>query len=60
VTAGNIKKQRLKKAGLLGTKFTIEEDFYKGRLSTKHGLDVIKPDEEERQIIPLIYAISID
>jgi len=51
VTAGNIKEQILKKVGLLGTKFTMEEDFYKGRLFTSHGLEVIIPDEEERQII---------
>lgn len=51
VTAENIKGQGLKKVGLLGTKFTMEEDFYRGRLEEKHGIEVIIPDEEERQII---------
>ena len=50
-TAEEIKKQGLKKMGLLGTKFTMEEDFYKGRLSEKFGLKVIIPNEEERQLI---------
>lgn len=50
-TAEIIKSKWLKKIGLLGTNFTMEEDFYKGRLITKHGLDVIIPDIEERQIV---------
>lgn len=51
VTAEKIKAQKLNKVGLLGTRFTMEEDFYKGRLLKKHGLEVIIPDEEERGII---------
>jgi len=51
VTAENIKARGFKKVGLLGTKFTMEEDFYKGRLYKKHGIEVIIPDEKERQII---------
>jgi len=50
-TAEIIKTKGFKKIGLLGTNFTMEEDFYKGRLITKHGLDVIVPDKEDRQII---------
>jgi aspartate racemase len=50
-TAEQIKAKGLKKVGLLGTKFTMEDDFYKGRLSDKHGIEVIIPDEHERQII---------
>jgi aspartate racemase len=50
-TAEQIKARGLKKVGLLGTKFTMEEDFYKGRLSDTHGIEVIIPDEHERQII---------
>ena len=38
-------------AGLLGTKFTMEQDFLKGRLSQKHGLTVIVPDEASRKIV---------
>lgn len=50
-TADKIKQNRLKKVGLLGTKFTMEEDFYKGRLMNKYGLDVIIPNEKDRKII---------
>lgn len=50
-TAEAIKAQGLEKIGLLGTKFTMEEDFYRGRLIEKHGLDVLIPDAEDREII---------
>ncbi|MCB0009289.1 MAG: amino acid racemase, partial [Anaerolineales bacterium] len=35
----------------LGTNFTMEQDFYRGRLTDKHGLDVLVPSPEDRQII---------
>ena len=50
-TAEKIKSEKIKKVGLLGTKRTMEEDFYKGRLEKKHGLSVIVPEEKEREII---------
>ncbi len=50
-TAEQIRQDGLKKVGLLGTKFTMEQDFYKGRLSDRFGVEVIIPDEEEREII---------
>jgi aspartate racemase len=50
-TAEKIKSQGLKTVGLLATKFTMEEDFYKGRLIEKHGLEVIIPEAEERLIV---------
>lgn len=50
-TADAIKAQGLTRIGLLGTRFTMEEDFYRGRLVEKHGLDVIIPDEEDRETI---------
>ena len=46
--ADEIKSQNIKKVGLLGTKFTMEEDFYKERLKEKHNIDVIIPKQEER------------
>jgi aspartate racemase len=49
--AEKIKEQGLKKPGLLGTKFTMEEDFYKQRLKVKHNLDVIIPSKTDRAII---------
>ena len=37
--------------GLLGTRFTMEQDFYAGRLKRGHGLEVIVPDDEERAVV---------
>src|SRR5512142_1220596 len=43
-TAEKIKTAGLRKIGLLGTRFTMEHEFYKGRLIDKYGLEVIVPD----------------
>ncbi|GAG26886.1 unnamed protein product, partial [marine sediment metagenome] len=51
LTAEEIKKQGLNKIGILGTRFTMEEDFYKGRLIDKYGFEVAIPGEEERKIV---------
>ena len=50
-TAAAIQAQGLHKIGLLGTNFTMEEDFYKGRLGEGFGLEVIVPQKPERQIV---------
>jgi len=50
-TAEEIKAAGLKKVGLLGTRFTMEDDFWKARLVQKHGLEVIIPDRDERHVI---------
>jgi aspartate racemase len=50
-TAEKIKAAGLKKIGLLGTIFTMEHDFYKGRLTDKYGLKVLVPSETDRHII---------
>lgn len=47
--AESIKAAGIKKVGLLGTRFTMEQDFYKGRLMDKHGIQVFTPNERERQ-----------
>src|SRR4030065_1925821 len=46
-----IKSRSTKKVGLLGTRFTMEQDFYKQRLIRNHGLEVIIPEEKEREAI---------
>lgn len=51
VTADKIKSAKIKNVGLLGTKFTMQEDFYKGRLERKHGLKIIVPQEKERETV---------
>ena len=50
-TADAIRAAKLTRVGLLATRFTMEEDFYKGRLAEKHGLQVLIPDAEERGVI---------
>ncbi|RFB80459.1 aspartate/glutamate racemase family protein [Methylovirgula sp. 4M-Z18] len=50
-TAAKIKQAGVSKVGLLGTAFTMEQDFYKGRLSEKFGLDVLVPPAEDREIV---------
>jgi aspartate racemase len=41
----------LKRIGLLGTRFTMEQDFYVGRLREKHGLKVLVPSAEDRATV---------
>ena len=48
-TADAIKKAGLKKVGLLGTRFTMEEDFYRGRLLERRGITALVPEKEERE-----------
>ena len=50
-TAERITGQGMQSIGLLGTRFTMEQDFYAGRLREKHGLEVLVPSEEERDIV---------
>jgi aspartate racemase len=42
-TAEAIKARNINKIALLGTRFTMEHDFYKGRLTEKHGIEVLTP-----------------
>jgi len=50
-TAQSIKSLNLKKVGLLGTKFTMEQEFYKDRLIEKHNIDVVIPNDKDREIV---------
>ncbi len=50
-TAERIKAAGIQRIGLLGTRYTMEQDFYRGRLTDVHGLDVIVPDAADRQIV---------
>jgi len=50
-TAEVLVKKEIKIVGLLGTAFTMEQDFYKGRLMDNYGLTVLVPDAEDRQIV---------
>jgi aspartate racemase len=50
-TANEVIKRGFDTLGLLGTRFTMEEDFYRGRLSEQHGLKILIPDDAQRNII---------
>ena len=50
-TAAAVKGAGVRKVGLLGTRFTMERDFYRGRLAERHGLEVLVPPEEDRETV---------
>lgn len=49
-TAGIMKKDKITKTGLLGTKFTMEQDFYKSVLA-ENGIEAVVPDEDGRKTV---------
>jgi aspartate racemase len=56
-TAVAVKRAGIGTVGLLGTRYTMELDFYRGRLETRHGLKVLVPDEPGRTTVhDVIYA----
>ncbi len=50
-TAARIKQQGMHTIGLLGTKFTMQQPFYAGRLAEKHGLRVLVPPPDDQEIV---------
>lgn len=50
-TAAAIRTAGHQRVGLLGTAFTMEQDFYRGRLAERHGLDVLVPGADDRRIV---------
>jgi len=56
-TAERIRAAGIRRVGLLGTRFTMSEAFYKDRLAERHGLDVVVPAPEDRALVDrVIYA----
>ena len=56
-TATAVKAAGVEVVALLGTRYTMEEDFYVGRLRERHGLEVLVPDERARtRVHEVIYA----
>ena len=61
VLAADIKKRGYKKVGLLGTRFTLNEDFYKERLRRRHGIEVVIPSlEEDVQFVHDVIYYELD
>jgi aspartate racemase len=50
-TAKRVKAAGIKTIGLLGTNFTMEQNFYKGRLVEEYGLNVLVPPKPEREVV---------
>jgi aspartate racemase len=50
-TANAVRAAGLTRIGLLGTRYTMEQDFYRGRLENRHGLEVIVPDMSARETV---------
>jgi aspartate racemase len=50
-TAEKVNQAGLQRVGLLGTRFTMEDDFYRGRLTSQHGLQVVIPNPEDRDTV---------
>jgi amino-acid racemase len=50
-TAEDIQAGKLQRVGLLGTRYTMEESFYRDRLIEKHHLDVIIPEKNDREFV---------
>lgn len=55
--AGEIRRTGLRRVGLLGTRFTMEEEFFTGRLRERHGIEAIVPGKEERE---RVHRVIID
>ena len=56
-TAEQLKRDNITRVGLLGTQFTMEQDFYKKRLVDKHDIEVITPELAEQKVIhDVIYS----
>lgn len=50
-TAKKLQNEGIKRVGLLGTAFTMKENFYKDRISNNFGIEVVTPDEEDIKIV---------
>jgi aspartate racemase len=49
VTAERVRAAGLRRVALLGTRYVMEEDFYRGRLAERHGLEVLVPGPADRE-----------
>ena len=50
-TASTLLADKVSRIGLLGTAYTMEQSFYKGRLSQQHGIEVIVPQPRDRETV---------
>lgn len=50
-TAEALRQAGIQRVGLLGTRFTMEQDFYRQRMEDRHGIKVLVPEDAERDIV---------
>ncbi|MAJ54737.1 MAG: aspartate racemase [Gammaproteobacteria bacterium TMED107] len=50
-TAEQLRKDGVERVGLLGTRFTMEQDFYRDRLTQRFGIEVLIPEQPERELV---------
>jgi len=50
-TAEALQGQGIRRVGLLGTAFTMEQDFYKGRITSRYGIEVLVPEQDARRLV---------
>ena len=50
-TASEIKRQQCRRPLLLATRYTMEQDFYKGHLKSAHGIEAVIPDDDGRTVV---------
>lgn len=50
-TGQRLKQQEMTRVGLLGTRYTMEQDFYRQRLQQRYGIDVIIPNDSQRETV---------
>lgn len=50
-TAERLQDDGIARVGLIGTRYTMEQDFYKGRMAERFGLDVRVPNSDEQAVI---------
>lgn len=50
-TAKSLQQDGITRVGLLGTQFTMAQDFYKGRIQDKFGIEVLVPDESDQALV---------
>ncbi len=50
-TAAEAQRRGMRTVGLLGTAFTMEEEFYRSRLESAHGIEVIVPERDDRELV---------
>lgn len=50
-TAEALRQAGVTRVGLLGTRFTMEQDFYRERMEKRYGIEVLVPDDDDRALV---------